>query len=101
MHYRVAGHVQWRGRKRVYTVSGGLLLCNRRLVPIGLRVMPPWDVLDGAWRDELAHVHRVPAGIILPFCRHWRRNYVPGGNVPGQCVVKVVHAVRPRLILEH
>jgi hypothetical protein len=63
--------------------------------------MPPWDVLDGARRDELPHVHCVPAGIVLPLCRHWRRIEVPGGNVPGQLVLKVVRAVRPRLLLQH
>jgi hypothetical protein len=32
MHSRAARQIQWRGRKRVYPVPGGLLLCNRRLV---------------------------------------------------------------------
>jgi hypothetical protein len=62
--------------------------------------VPPWDVFDGAWRDELVHVHCVPAGIVLPVCRHWRRIEVPGGHVPGQRVGNVVRAVWPWLLLQ-
>ena len=100
MHSCTSGHVQWRGRKRVYPVPSGHVLGIRRLVLLGLRVVPHWDVLDGAWRDELAHMHCMPAGIVLPFCRHWRCSQVPAGHVSGQRVVNVVHVLRPWLLLQ-
>lgn len=100
LHSCTSGHVQWRGRKRVYPVPAGLLLGIRRLVRLGLRVVPPWNVFDGTRRDELANVHCMPAWIVLPFCRHWRRSEVPAGDVSGQRVVNVVRTLRPWLLLQ-